>query len=120
VFRERPRRVVEQQLERREAARDAAEPTAKAAKPESAGALNSDAAAAPQPSLGTGHGRSESSYASYTQFERASTAPEQTITIYYDSYQNLLAQGVPVGAPRVARWQPDPFPDRGRFTPDPR
>jgi hypothetical protein len=92
---------------------------AKAAKPSSAGALNSDAPAAPQPSLGTGHGRSESSYASYTQFERASTVPEQTITIYYDSYQNLLAQGVPVGAPRVARWQPDPFPDRGRFTPDP-
>jgi hypothetical protein len=119
VFRERPRRVAEQQLERREAARDAAEPMAKAAKPSSGGALNSDAAAAPQPSLGTGHGRSESSYASYTQFERASTVPEQTISIYYDSYQNLLALGVPVGAPRVARWQPDPFPDRGRFTPDP-
>jgi hypothetical protein len=121
VFRERPRRVVEQQLERldrREAARDAAEPMAKAAKPAGAGALNSEAPAA-QPSLGTGHGRSESSHASYTQFERASTVPEQTITIYYDSYQNLLAQGVPVGAPRVARWQPDPFPDRGRFTPDP-
>ncbi|MEO8566237.1 MAG: hypothetical protein ABI541_07615 [Betaproteobacteria bacterium] len=120
VFRERPRRVVEQQLERREAARDAAEPMAKAAKPAGAGALNAEAPASPQPSLGTGHGRSESSYASYTQFERASTVPEQTITIYYDSYQNLLAQGVPVGAPRVARWQPDPFPDRGRFTPDPR
>jgi hypothetical protein len=51
--------------------------------------------------------------------ERASTVPEQSMTIYYDSHQNLLAQGVPVGAPRVARWQPDPFPDRGRFTPDP-
>ncbi len=120
VFRERPRPMAQQQLERREAARDAAEPAAKAAKPASAGALASDAAAAPQPSLGTGHGRSESSYASYTQFERASATPEQTITIYYDSYQNLLAQGVPVGIPNVARWQPDPFPDRGRFTPDPR
>jgi hypothetical protein len=116
VFRERPRPVVEQQLDRREAA----EPMAKAARPAPGGALASDAAAAsPQPSLGTGHGRSESSYASYTSFERASTVPEQTITIYYDSYQNLLAQGVPVGAPRVARWQPDPFPDRGRFAPDP-
>jgi hypothetical protein len=119
VFRERERPVTQQQLDRREAARDAAEPMAKAAKPSSAGALNSDAAAAPQPSLGTGHGRSESSYASYTAFERASTTPEQTITIYYDSYQNLLALGVPVGAPALARWQPDPFPDRGRFTPDP-
>ncbi len=47
VFRERPRRVVEQPLERldrREAARDAAEPMAKAAKPAGAGALNSEAA----------------------------------------------------------------------------
>src|SRR6476661_4880358 len=33
VFREQPRRVVEQKLERRDAARDAAEPMAKAAKP---------------------------------------------------------------------------------------
>ena len=120
VFHERERPVAQQQLERREAARDAAEPMAKAAKPASGGALASDAAAAPQPSLGTGHGRSESSYASYTAFERASATPEQTITIYYDSYQNLLAQGVPVGVPPVARWQPDAFPDRGRFTPDPR
>lgn len=120
VFSERPRPVVQQQLERREAARDAAEPLAKADKPASAGALNAQAAAAPQPSLGTGHGRSESSYASYTAFERASTVPDQTITIYYDSYQNLLALGVPVGVPPMARWQPEPFPDRGRFTPDPR
>ncbi|HEY7943253.1 MAG TPA: hypothetical protein VIH15_01965 [Casimicrobiaceae bacterium] len=120
VFRERPRPVVMQQFERREAARDATEPTAKAAKPSAAGALASDAAAAPQPSLGTGHGRSESSYASYTQFERASATPEQTITIYYDSYPNLLAQGVPVGVPPIARLRPDPFPDRGRFAPDPR
>jgi hypothetical protein len=120
VFRERPRPVVEQQLDRREAARDAAEPMAKAAKPAAGGALASDAAASPQASLGTGHGRSESSYASYTAFERASAVPEQTITIYYDSYQNLLAQGVPVRVPHVARWQPDPFPDRGRFAPDPR
>lgn len=118
VFRERLRPIVLQQFERREAARDAAEPSAKAAKPASAGALAADAA--PQPSLGTGHGRSESSYASYTAFERASESPEQTITIYYDSYQNLLAQGVPVGVAPIARLRPDPFPDRGRFAPDPR
>ena len=121
VFRERERPLVQQRPDRREAARDAAEPMAKAAKPQSAGASNSAAApASPQPSLGTGHGRSESSYASYTAFERASAAPEQTITLYYDSYQNLLAQGVPVGVPSVARWQLDAFPDHGRFTPDPR
>ena len=35
-----------------------------------------DRAAAPQRALGTGHGRSEESYASYTQFERASDDAE--------------------------------------------
>ena len=70
--------------------------------------------------LGTGHGRSESSYAQYTNFERASDTPSETFAIYYDSYENLLAQGVPVGAPAIARYRPDPFPDRGRFVPDPR
>jgi len=68
--------------------------------------------------LGTGFGRSEASYASYTRFERASEMPSETIAIYYDSLQNLLAQGVPV-AP-VARNRPDPFPERGRFVPEPR
>jgi hypothetical protein len=79
---------------------------------ESAGRLQKDR-------LGTGHGRSESSYASYTPFERASTTPVERITIYYDSYQNLLAQGVPVMGAPIARYRPDPFPDRGRFVPDP-
>ena len=69
--------------------------------------------------LGTGHGRSESSSAQYTSFERASEAPSETIAIYYDSYENLLAQGVPVGTQPLARYRPDPFPDRGRFVPDP-
>jgi hypothetical protein len=68
--------------------------------------------------LGTGFGRGETSYASYTRFERASETPSETIAIYYDSLQNLLAQGVPV-AP-VARNRPDPFPERGRFVPEPR
>ena len=74
----------------------------------------------PQERLGTGHGRSEQSYASYTPFERASDAPAETIAIYYDSYENLLALGVPVATPPVARVRPDPFPDRSRFVPDPR
>jgi hypothetical protein len=84
---------------------------AEAAKAANLGAL------APQERLGTGHGRSETSYASYTQFERASDTPDETIAIYYDSYENLLAQGVPV-APPLARLRPDPFPDHGRFVPD--
>jgi len=53
-------------------------------------------AAAPQQSapLGTGHGRREESRAYYTQFERATAQPEEVISIYYDSYRNLVAQGV--------------------------
>ena len=73
----------------------------------------------PTDKLGTGHGRSEDSFATYTRFERASSTPSETIAIYYDSYENLLAQGVPVSS-TVARVRPFPFPDRGRFAPDPR
>lgn len=65
--------------------------------------------------LGTGHGRSEVSQVTYTEFERATSAPAEVITIYYDSYRNLVAQGV-IRAPSIAR--PDPFP--ARFAPDPR
>ena len=72
--------------------------------------------AAPEKKLGTGHGRSETSVVRHTTFERASDAPDEVITIYYDSYRNLVAQGVIVDAPRIAR--PNPFP--GRFVPDPR
>lgn len=76
-----------------------------------------DAAAPPaQKSLGTGHGQSETSVVRYTNFERASTTPDEVITIYYDSYRNLVAQGVVRDNPRVAR--PRPFP--AQFVPDPR
>ncbi|MBS0309068.1 MAG: hypothetical protein JSS58_08870 [Proteobacteria bacterium] len=64
--------------------------------------------------LGTGHGQREEAQASYTSFERASSAPAEIISIRYDSYRNLVNQGVIVAQrPR----QPDPFP--GRFVPDP-
>lgn len=65
--------------------------------------------------LGTGHGRSEVSQVTYTDFERASAAPAEIIAIHYDSHRNLVAQGV-IRAPTIAR--PDPFP--ARFAPDPR
>lgn len=65
--------------------------------------------------LGTGHGQSQVSQVTYTEFERASVSPAEVITIYYDSYRNLVAQGV-IRTPVVAR--PDPFP--ARFAPDPR
>ena len=66
-------------------------------------------------SLGTGHGQSETSIVRYTNFERAAPTPDEVITIYYDSYRNLLALGV-IKAPSIAR--PNPFP--GQFVPDPR
>lgn len=70
----------------------------------------------PEKSLGTGHGKSETSVVRYTNFERASSTPDEVITIYYDSYRNLVAQGVIRGSERLAR--PSPFP--GQFVPDPR
>ncbi|HUH93662.1 MAG TPA: hypothetical protein VL742_11085 [Casimicrobiaceae bacterium] len=114
IFAERPPPVVLDELRRKEAARADAKTVeaAPAAPANQAGALRDQTA-----KLGTGYGRSETSYASYTRFERASETPVETIAIYYDSYQNLLAQGVPV-AP-IARYRPDPFPDSGRFVPHP-
>src|SRR3989440_1431442 len=44
--------------------------------------------------LGTGHGRRETSYVQNVAFERASVMPGETITLYYDSYRNLVARGV--------------------------
>ena len=70
----------------------------------------------PQKSLGTGHGQSQTSVVRYTNFERASNSPDEVITIYYDSYRNLVAQGVTRDNARVAR--PHPFPSQ--FAPDPR
>jgi len=62
-------------------------------------------------SLGTGHGRSETSYARHVTFERATHQPAETITIRYDSYRNLVALGVIRETPR----HPRPFPG---FVPD--
>ena len=75
---------------------------------------------APQKSttLGTGHGRSEESHVTYTNFERATSSPAEIITIHYDTYENLLAQGVIYQPPVYARPTPTPFP--GQFVPDPR
>lgn len=75
-----------------------------------AGARSHAEAAAPAQKstrLGTGHGRSETSPVTYTEFERATPAPAEVITIYYDSYRNLVTQGV-IRAPSLAR--PQAFP----------
>lgn len=71
---------------------------------------------APGEPLGTGHGAIDDSPADVVRFERASDQPLETIAIYYDSYRNLVAQGV---IPRRGvRRDPQPFPEP-RFVPDP-
>ncbi len=68
--------------------------------------------------LGTGHGARRESGATYVDFQRASERPDQVITIYYDSYRNLVARGViPQPRHRYARRLPEAFP--GGFVPDP-
>ena len=98
-------------LERRDAPAqsDTAEPLAKRQ------AQAESRAAAPSAPLGTGHGRREESRAYYTAFERATREPEETISIYYDSYRNLVAQGIL--QPYAERRDPKPFPST--FVPDP-
>ena len=64
-------------------------------------------------SLGTGHGRSQTSRVIYASFERATAGPEEVIAIDYETYSNLVAMGV-IKMPRIA----SPFP--GQFVPDPR
>ena len=68
---------------------------------------------APSAPLGTGHGRREDSPVRYVDFERATSSPAEVIALYYDSYPNLVAQGV-IPSPRDR--SPDPFPG---FVPDP-
>ena len=76
-------------------------------------------AAAEDARLGTGHGRREASYAQQVQFERATSAPAETITLYYDSYRNLLAQGL-IRQPVPVAPLPQPFPGSFyKFVPDP-
>jgi hypothetical protein len=111
---------------RRERAKDA--PAAAGAPPGSMGAENRAAAAGalplaqekalrqPEEKLGTGHGGREGSQVAYTQFRRASDRPSEVLTIYYDSYANLVARGIIPTAPRT---QPNPFPAGARFVPDP-
>jgi hypothetical protein len=70
-----------------------------------------------QERLGTGHGRSETSQVTYTDFERARQQPDQIVAIHYDSRANLIALGV---IPRaVERPLPNPFPGSLGFVPDP-
>ena len=107
----------EDELSRREAER-MDDRAAESASPSSSAGADAGRAvprAKAEKKLGTGHGHNETSHTRYVDFERASDAPDEVITIYYDSYRNLLAQGV-IPERRAVR-EPSPFP--GQFVPDP-
>ena len=100
---------------------------ADAASPYAPQAQSAEAYRRAEKSLGTGHGRQEHSQTRYTDFQRASASPEYVITIHYDTYNNLLAMGVPV---RRNEWRDDGYASRQPrafprdpaygFVPDPR
>jgi hypothetical protein len=94
-----------------------AEPSASPSVPPGANDSRSQARAAEKDSvrqsLGTGHGRSQTSHVRYAEFERESSVPNEVITVRYDSRENLVALGI-LRAPRRG---PDPFP--AGFVPDP-
>jgi hypothetical protein len=67
-------------------------------------------APAVEESLGTGHGQRESSYASYTTFERESSRPNEVVSVWYDSWRNLAARGIVPRHPRPVPDEPQAFP----------
>ena len=99
---------------------DAAAPAQDAAKSSApmGGAQNAMARAMPkrEESLGTGHGAREESVVTYTNFERESSRPNEVDSVWYDSYNNLVARGVIV-VPQPIHRDPQPFPNQ--FVPDP-
>ncbi len=76
----------------------------------SAEAQNAPRAAEREDRLGTGHGRIETSHTRHVGFERATNDPAETVTIYYDSYRNLLARGIIPQTVLPRRPAPNPFP----------
>lgn len=114
---ERKRQAASEDAPASEAQNSAKDEAGQAGRVESDVARSSPVVPSPEPKkLGTGHGQTETSVVRYANFERASSSPDEVITIYYDSYRNLVAQGVIRDATRLAR--PNPFP--GQFVPDPR
>ena len=93
----------------------AGELNAPSAKGAPSASMQSRAAPIQEKKLGTGHGRSETSNARSVNFERATSSPEEVVTIYYDSRTNLIARGVI----RENRWQREPQPFPAGFVPDP-
>jgi hypothetical protein len=68
--------------------------------------------------LGTGHGAREWSVVTSVPFERATAWPQLIRRIEYDSYDNLVAQGVVRPRGETGR-MPRAFPNSGGYVPDP-
>ena len=66
------------------------------------------------------HGESEQEQLRpHTHFERASSRPDEIVSLQYDRYENLVAAGV-IPGDRIGR--PRPFPgsrDTAGYVPDP-
>lgn len=119
VFRERQR---PQPMPALEVPRSKSAPAPTAAAGSHQDAAPGSAAAAPEARaereashLGTGHGERKYAPTEYTEFQRASSSPNQIVALRYDSRANLLALGIIPAAPRDT--EPQPFP--ARFVPDP-
>lgn len=78
-------------------------------------ATNSASADKAEAKLGTGHGERLYSPVRQVEFRRASSTPDDVVTIRYDSYANLVSMGVI----RTGRVTPAPRAFPGGFTPDP-
>jgi len=116
VFRRKPQPVYEPPMVSEIAASPAPPAAADAAAAPSAMRGAEQRAAKASAPLGTGHGEREYSSVTEVEFERASSSPDEVVTLYYDTWNNLAAQCViPCERPRPVR--PEPFP--GRFVPDP-
>jgi hypothetical protein len=96
-------------------AKSAAAPAGGLARADESNAMRREAK--PEESLGTGHGARETSTVSYTKFERASAHPDEVVSVWYDSYRNLIARGVIPPPPLPQHRDPQPFPQG--FVPDP-
>ncbi|MET0533047.1 MAG: hypothetical protein ABW171_02380 [Steroidobacter sp.] len=117
VFRERRRCCRHYRLEQDNAAAAEAPQAPSAPLAEADESVASSSARQSREKLGTGHGHREDSPIEYVDFQRASSAPEDVIIIYYDSTRNLVARGVIREPGKYADRRPDPFPNG--FVPDP-
>jgi hypothetical protein len=115
--RDRDQELAERQAESGRADEYRSAVPAPAAPSSSAGSSGLAKRSQPTESLGTGHGRPEFNPVEYTQFTKRSSRPDEVVSVYYDSWNNLAAAGI---VPRgySYRSRPQAFPNSG-FVPDP-